>query len=183
MQIFLFDLTVWAMLVMAAVAAVSDLRTGLISNRTVALGALAGALAQLSMLEALTAASLGATALRIVAGALLCAVVPLTLYVLGGLGGGDLKLFVAIGVCLGPLEGLSVQLTAFTIAVSLLPVHLARAGKLSATLLNSATLFQNMFRRAEARKVLPTTELTSLRFAPAIFAAALWVAFSRGGTP
>lgn len=176
MPSFPFDLAVWVMLVMAAVAAVSDLRTGLISNVTVVLGALGGALAQLASLDSLTAASLGTTALRIALGALLCAVVPLTLYLLGGLGGGDLKLFVAIGICLGPLDGLSVQLSAFALMTLLLPVYLARTGKLRVTLRTSGRLLRNMLRRADSHQVIESNEVTSLRFAPAIFAAALWVA-------
>lgn len=172
MQILLFDVAVWVTLIMAGLAAFSDWKTGLIQNRTVGLGALLGVLSQLLLVENLSASGLGLATLRVLGGVLLCSLVPLALYVAGGLGGGDVKLFMAIGACLGPLAGLEVQLLAFLLAMLFMVVQLALQKKLFGTLANSFRLLRNLFRARDTRTPLQPSELT-MRLAPAIFAAAL----------
>lgn len=183
MQIFSLDLAVWAMLTMAALAAVSDLRTGLISDRTVGLGALVGALAQLASADVASAGDLGWVVLRVLGGVLLCSLVPVALFVSGGLGGGDVKLFAAIGACLGPLAGMEVQFWAFIVTLVFVPIQLALRGRLRSTLRNSLTVLSNLFRPAARREVIDPSQLTSLRFAPSIFVAALLVVVGNGVQP
>jgi prepilin peptidase CpaA len=167
---------------MVSSAAVTDLRTGLIPNRVIALGALAGLTAQLLTVFGGTA-SLGAALASMGLGLLLCSLVPGALYALGALGGGDLKLFAAIGLCAGPALGLDIQVWAYGLAVAFLPLYfLCRGGGRSA-LRNSARLLVNPFLPKPKQKPVERAQLTSFRFAPAIFVAALWVALFGGGQP
>jgi prepilin peptidase CpaA len=158
----------WVLLATAGSAAVCDLRTGLIPNRIVAWGALAGVLVQL-LAVVFGAASLSEVLLRMALGFLVCSLLPLALWFAGALGGGDLKLFAAIGLCVGPGFGLDIQLWAHVLAVSFLPIYFARRGNLRAALVKTGRSFTNVFTRREP------VELTSFRFAPAIFAAVVWV--------
>ncbi|MET0284998.1 MAG: hypothetical protein ABW352_11025, partial [Polyangiales bacterium] len=74
-----------------------------------------------------------------------------------------------IGLCVGPGFGLDIQLWAHVLAVLFLPLYFARGSSLRAAFARTGRLFINaLTRRAPA-------ELTSFRFAPAIFAAVLWV--------
>jgi len=163
-----------AMLVMAAVAAYTDFKTGLIPNRVVLFGALLGGMARL-----LVVASAGSSPLvlayTLLGGIVLCSIVPGVLYALGGMGGGDLKLFAAIGLCMGPLVGMDIQLVSYVVALLLVPLYLAREGRLRATVRQSATVLQNMWLPVARRTPVAREQMTSVRFAPAIFAAALLV--------
>jgi prepilin peptidase CpaA len=156
------------LLAMVGSAAVYDLRSGLIPNRVVASGAIAGVLVQLLAVAfgpALLVPSLSQMGL----GFLLCSLVPFALWKAGALGGGDLKLFAAIGLCVGPGSGLDIQLWSHVLAILFLPLYFAREGNWRTALANTGRVFRNAFvRRAPV-------SLTSFRFAPAIFAAVVWV--------
>ena len=93
---------------LACVAAVTDLRARLIPNWLTipALGIACGAHGYLGGPGALAFALLSA---------LLCFVPSYFLFVRGALGGGDVKLFAALGAALGVRDGLEVQLTAFVL--------------------------------------------------------------------
>ncbi len=158
----------WSLLAMVASAAVCDLRTGLIPNRIVAWGAGVGVLVQL-LDVVLGPVSLGYALLQMGLGFLVCSLVPFALWWAGALGGGDLKLFAAIGLCVGPGFGLDIQFWAHVLAVLFLPIYFAREGNLRVALGKTLRLFTSAFTRGKP------LELTSFRFAPAIFAAVLWV--------
>src|SRR4051794_24143971 len=101
----------------SAIAAYTDLRWGLIPNALSLGGALAAALAHLAYAWHTAGwraglAALGASA----AGSLLCALAPALLFVNGSMGGGDVKLFAALGACCHPLIGIEAQLYAFVLA-------------------------------------------------------------------
>jgi prepilin peptidase CpaA len=166
-------------LAMLCVAAVTDYRTGLIPNRVVACGAGMGVLLQL-LTVAIDQAGATETLARMGLGLLFCSIAPLLLYRFGALGGGDVKLFAAIGLCLGPSTGLAIQLWAHVLALALVPFMLARGGQARRSLRNVGLFFGNLFRPARARRAIDATQLTSLRFAPAIFAAAVWVGIFGG---
>jgi prepilin peptidase CpaA len=68
-------------------------------------------------------------------GACACGVVPLFAFVRGGLGGGDLKLFVALGALLGSELGLRAELCALLLAAVQAAFVLAWRGTLLTTLL------------------------------------------------
>jgi prepilin peptidase CpaA len=155
------------------VAAVSDLRTGQIPN-WLTLGTLVvGSGVQVALSHAAYPA---VNVLLFLATSLLGVVfsglVPFLLWKRRALGGGDLKLLLAVGALLGPMLGLQVQLYAFLIALIIAPAQLAYRGKLLTTLKNAGSLAINPFRRASRRVGLPPAALSEFRFGPAIFLAA-----------
>ena len=170
------------MLTMVSVAAITDWRTGLIPNAVVSYGALLGVLAQLAFyaLDHVSATQLG---LRVGLGILLGAALPLVLYAYGALGGGDVKLFAAIGLCVGPEQVVLILLWSHVIALGLVPLQLGLTGKLLACARTSLQLVRNLFLPRALRTPIPRAQLTSLRFAPAIWAAAIWVSIQEGLLP
>lgn len=165
MVYFLFAATL-----LAACAAWVDWRTGHIPNkltlgglviaivahgaRGACLGGVRGGLEQLGY-------SLG--------GALLCAVVPLLMFHKGAMGGGDVKLFAAIGALLHPLAGLETETYALVAAALLAPLKLVSEGKFLRTLFSAAALLLNLFRPASKRRPIPEAMVTWFRLGPAIF--------------
>src|SRR6478735_3124360 len=96
-----------------AFAALTDFRTGLIPNWLTVGGLLAGVLGHLLYGSLLVDGWLGLhEALASVAGLVLCAVAPALMYWKGAMGGGDLKLFAAIGALCQPLLGIEIQMHA-----------------------------------------------------------------------
>jgi prepilin peptidase CpaA len=111
---------------------------------------------------------MGASAL----GALLCILVPAFMYWRGAIGGGDLKLFAAIGALCHPMDGLEMETYAFIAAALIAPAKLAYSGQLFQTLGRSLALVTNPFRKAENRKEIPPEMMTWFRLGPAIFVGA-----------
>jgi prepilin peptidase CpaA len=169
-------------------AAFTDHRTGHIPNRLVAAGALAAI--ALEVASALRVASIagqrihlaiGSAAVTAVLGAVLCTVVPVVLFRAGAMGGGDVKLLGAVGIAAGPMLGLEIQLTAFVLGVLYAGSRVAYRGELVRLLGSSLALATNPMRSRENRKPVPAELLTSLRFAPAVFAATLVTAIGSWG--
>lgn len=158
------QLLVVSALAVAALAAFIDWKTGFIPN-TLTLGALLVGLVEQALVGTLPT-GLG--------GAALAAVVPIVLHRSGALGGGDVKLFVALGAFLGPVLGLEAQLLAFLCGMGLVIVRLARAGSLSSTVRRSADVAVNLVLPASKRRPIDESALTWVRFGPAIFAGTLW---------
>jgi prepilin peptidase CpaA len=98
------------LLVLCTIAAITDLRRGLIPNWLTLPPLLLAppALALVHGPGALAASLLGA---------LLCGIVPLLLFLRGGMGGGDVKLLAAAGAIAGPGVGLELQLSAYLAAM------------------------------------------------------------------
>lgn len=103
------------------------------------------------------------------AGAALCAAVPAFMYWKGAIGGGDIKLFAAIGALCQPMAGLEMETYAFIAAALIAPAQLAYKGLLFQTLGRSLSLLLNPFRKAEQRKEIPEEVMTWFRLGPAIF--------------
>jgi prepilin peptidase CpaA len=150
------------------VAAVWDARTGRIPNLlTLPLIAFALVASAVSGLQA---------ALLSISGLGVCALVPVLLYRISqgrGIGGGDVKLFAALGALLGPVKGLEVEFGAFVVLACFALVRLAYAGQLFRVLGNCALLFvgpvlPRRYRRAPIRE-----GLTEVRMGPAIAVACL----------
>lgn len=165
--------SLWIALAMASGAAITDLRSGIIPNSVVAVGAATGVLAQL-LTVAFGPVALGLALRQMGLGLALGSILPLFLYAYGALGGGDVKLFAAIGLCAGPWAVLSIELWAHVIALCLVPLHLLRSGPLQETLPAFARRVRDLF-RPRVRSSLALTPAGSLCFAPAICAAAFWV--------
>jgi prepilin peptidase CpaA len=116
---------------MTAVAAWTDFRTGHIPNPVtlVPLAAAPFAHATYAGLHAGTHAALIAFAYSVV-GAVVCGLVPLFLYRLSAIGGGDVKLLAALGALCMPMLGLEAELYGFVAAALIAPARLAFEGKL-----------------------------------------------------
>lgn len=104
-----------------------------------------------------------------VGGALMCAAIPAFLYLRGAIGGGDVKLFAALGALCQPMAGLEVETYAFIAAALIAPAKLAYQGVLLQTIGRSLAMVTNPFRKAENRKVVPPELMTWFRLGPAIF--------------
>ncbi|MBL8715395.1 MAG: prepilin peptidase [Myxococcales bacterium] len=112
-----------------------------------------------------------------VVGAFLCALVPFLLWRVGAGGGGDLKLFAAIGAICRPMVGIEAQFYAFLAAALIAPARLAWEGKLFKVLGNSMWLAINPFLPKAKRRAIEPAALTWFRLGPAIAAGTAVAAF------
>jgi prepilin peptidase CpaA len=157
------------LLALTAAAALTDTRSGLIPN-WLTLPTLA--LAPLARLAA------GGTSGAIdgLAGGLACGLVPLAMFGMRAMGGGDVKLFAALGALCGASLGLELQLVSCTIAASVGLCGAARHGVLRPLLARSLWL---LCRRRSPPLVDAPAEgsiATSVRLGAPVFAAALVIA-------
>jgi prepilin peptidase CpaA len=167
-----------AAVIITAIAAWTDHRTGHIPN-ALTYGALviapfAHVLVELAhhatKVDALIAGS------RSILGGVVCALLPALFYRLDAIGGGDVKLFVALGAILQPLLGGEAQIWSFLAAGILAPFQLAYHGKLFQTVTNAAFLAANPFLGKEKRREVSPEQMSWFRMGPAIFVATLYVA-------
>jgi Flp pilus assembly protein protease CpaA len=172
----------FVMLAMVSIAAASDWKTGLIPNGVVAAGAGLGVLVQLLAVLFCDLPLLSSLA-SVVLGLLVCTTLPLVLWLMGGMGGGDLKLFAAIGMCVGPSMGLTIQVWSHVIAVLVLPVYFLRTQGAQRAARNLVQLLRGALCPRERRALAPSLALSPFRFAPAILAASVLVTLLRGGAP
>jgi prepilin peptidase CpaA len=159
--------------VVAAVAAWTDGRTGHIPNwltlGALGVGIVAGAV--LAGREGGWRESLFGVGSSL-AGAALCGLGPALLYWKGAMGGGDVKLFVALGALLHPLAGLEAETYALVAAAIIAPAQLAYRGVLLRSLGGSLALLANPLRKKEERREVPAEMMTWFRMGPAIFVGA-----------
>jgi prepilin peptidase CpaA len=148
--------TDWVLLTMAAAAAITDARTGRIPNwLTLPVVALA------PVVHGVTGGIEGFV-LSLV-GMILCGLPPLVVYRRGGMGGGDVKLFAALGATAGATRGLEVQTLAYCIAALVVIVACARRRELG-------PLLRTTFRRRHGAGSPPS--IRTLRLGVPILAAA-----------
>jgi prepilin peptidase CpaA len=162
---------------LAGLAAAWDLRTGRIPNRLVLPAAALGL-----VLNAAFGGTAGA--LRSATGAIVAALVPWGLYRASGgraIGGGDVKLFAALGALHGPLAALEVELSACVLLGTYALVAHAYRGGLLRVLGNAARLLLNPLLPTARRRHVESEALTSMRMGPAIAAAVCYLcAVERG---
>ena len=174
----------FALTVLSAGAAVIDARTRRIPNRLIVVGLAGGALLNLATHLVNSGASPGGAlalgALSLSLGIVVCGLVPLALFRMGAMGGGDVKLLAVAGACAGPLVGMQIQLAAFVLGAAFAIVQLGFTGQLARMLDNALRLVQNPFRPPARRRPISGALLTSLPFGPAIFAATLLVTVAKG---
>jgi prepilin peptidase CpaA len=108
-----------------------------------------------------------------VLGALVAAVVPLTLYRKSAIGAGDVKLFAALGALAQPSLGLEILSWAFGIALLVAPVSLLYQGKLLSTLKNVGTLALNSVRPPSGQREIAAETMSWFKLGPAILLATL----------
>lgn len=160
-------------LVLAAVAALWDVRRGTIPNALTVPAALF-AVASHALAEArVGGAGAAAGAAIALCGALVCSLVPLLLFRRGAIGGGDVKLFAALGATLSPRLGIEAELYAFVVGALYAPARMAYEGRLLATLASTAALVANPFLPPEKRRALAPEMLTEMRFGPSILVGTL----------
>lgn len=163
-----------ASLLVGGVGAVWDARTGRIPNR-LTFPAGAGAIV---LHFALGGAS---QALESILGLLLAGLLPFVLArATSGraIGGGDVKLFAALGALHGPLVGLEIELSACILLSVFALLRLAFAGRLLAVLGNALRLVANPLLPARFRKPPSPEALTELRMGPAILGAVCYACFA-----
>jgi prepilin peptidase CpaA len=155
-----------------ALAAVWDWKTGLIPNWLTfggVAGGLLGHVAHGAWVGGFPSAA--HQGLLSLGGLGLCALVPALMFIKGGMGGGDVKLFGALGALCHPMLGIEAQLYAFLTLGVLVPARLAYQGRLLDTLRGAAALVFGRLLPAARRSPLP--EPTWVRLGPAICAGTL----------
>lgn len=160
--------------VIAAIAAITDLKTGRIPN-VITLGGIAVGIVghsiqgwrQGGMHAALVEGGVS------LAGLVFCSFAPAFMYWKGGMGGGDLKLFAAIGALCHPMLGIEIQMYSLVAAAVLAQARLAYQGRLLRTLGGSLALLINPFRSPEKRREPPPEAMAWFRMGPTIFLGAL----------
>lgn len=160
-------------LLVTAVAAVWDWKTGLIPNWLTFGGAAAGLLGHVAHGGWVGGWSSAAhQGLLSLGGLALCSLVPASMFIKGGMGGGDVKLFAALGALCHPMLGIEAQLHAFLVLVFLVPAQLAYRGRLLQTLRNAAALLISPLLSA-ARRPPAAAAPDWVRLGPAICAGTL----------
>ena len=155
----------------SAVAAWTDWRTGLIPNWLTFGAILAGVVGHFAVGTWLGGLRTGAIEASLsIAGLIFCALAPALMYMKGAMGGGDLKLFAAIGALCQPLLGIEAEMYGLVVAAVIAPARLAFRGELLRVLGNSLALVTNPLRPAAERRALPPEMMSWFRLGPAIFA-------------
>jgi prepilin peptidase CpaA len=149
-------------LAIAAIAAVTDWRRGEIPN-WLTLPPLAAAPIAYAIVDAPIA---GAQALG---AGLVCGLVPYLLFRRGAAGGGDVKLFAAIGALLGLSIGLEAELLTFLATALVSLGRLAWDGKLLRTLANSLYLGVNPILPQRLRREVAPELMTAVRLGGFVF--------------
>jgi len=163
-----------AAVLISVCGAITDARSGRIPNM-LTLPAIVGGL----LLNAALHGPYGAVASA--AGVLVAGGVPALLHRVtrgAAIGGGDVKLFGALGALLGPTVGLQLELLAFGLLTVFAVVRLAFLGRLFSVLLNVLRLIARPLLPQSWRKPLVQEALTEMRLGPAIAAATVTVALS-----
>lgn len=156
-----------ALLALAGLAGVADLRSGSIANTITYGGVISGLF--LGAVQ-FGVAGIGAAALGVAA----ALAVGVPLFLLGGMGGGDVKLYAAVGALAGPRGLLEVALASLVIGSFAAVVLLVRRGELRRSLWSVVVFFATVF-VPRARIVWPSTG-ARLRFGVCIALAAVgWV--------
>ena len=177
-----------ALVAFTLLVGVVDARTGHIPNRLLFGGLVAGVSLHAASYFVLRTGqpigqTLAASLLSVLAGLVLCMAVPLLLFRLNAMGGGDVKLLAVVGASMGPFVGMETELYSFVLLALFAPARLAYQGQLLRSLGNSTALLINPFLPKARRREVPRELLTALPFGPAVFVAALLVAFLHWSQP
>jgi prepilin peptidase CpaA len=159
-----------AALVVSAVAAVFDLKTGSIPNWLTLPALLLAPIAHYvyGTSHGMDTSEAGYEAGFSVAGALVTGIVPVILFRQSAIGGGDVKILAALGALCQPSMGLEVELYTFMAAMVIAPARLAYDGKLLATLKNTGFLMLNPVLPKDKRRTVEPEVMSWFRLGPCI---------------
>lgn len=167
---------VWVCLVVVAISVISDIATHRIPN-LVTLGGLAlgvvinGAAGFVEGGVGGSLRGIGAAFL----GAILCGIVPFFAWKKGEMGGGDVKLFAAVGALMGLSVGFDVEARTFAFSfLVLFPYRLVRHRALGVAFTNLRIGIANLFRNKDVRQAY----VTGPKLPPVILGPAIGVAFA-----
>jgi prepilin peptidase CpaA len=165
-----------------AAGAVADYRTGHIPNGLTypALAVAPFAWAGLELARGGDAAHAGIAFLASVGGAFVCGIFPAYQFKRRQLGGGDVKLFAALGAMLGPVIGLHAQFFAMLFAALWVPATWAWRGIFWKTLAEALAQIPRVIGRQRAARPISPTLASKIRLGPAILAGALCAVALRG---
>ena len=153
-------------LLITAIAAVTDWRTGHIPNWLT--------LPPIVIAPIAWGVTYGiAPALESILGILICGLVPYLLFRKGAMAGGDVKLFAALGALTGIFVGVEAQFFSFFAATILALGALAWRGLLFKTLANAARIALNPLLPEKHRREVSTENLNEFRLGASIFAGTL----------
>jgi prepilin peptidase CpaA len=170
----------WACLGIALFSALLDIKWRRIPN----LLTIGGIVLGISIHAAVGYADGGAAgvfrgAIRAVIGMTACAALPIVSFIRREMGGGDVKLFAAIGALLGPLMGLTVEGFTFVLTIAfVLPCRVVQSGAAKVILENIHIAIANLRRRRSGTDPLPyvpAKKLPPVIMGPTILAAFLIV--------
>ena len=158
----------------STVAAITDARTGRIPNW------LTGSATVLGIGLCATLSGIGSAGISLL-GVLLGVAVPGILYRGSqgrAIGGGDVKLFAALGALLGPTLGLETQFDAFLLLALFALIQLSYRGQLWSVLVNTVGLLCNPLLPNKWRANIKPESLTPMRLGPAIAVSVVVTVFS-----
>lgn len=161
----------YVVILLAALAAATDARTGRIPNWLTLPGILC------ALVWHATASGMFGVSLSLI-GALACGLVPWVMFRATqgkAIGGGDIKLFAALGSWLGPLHGLETELSSFLLVGLLALVQLTYRGQLIQVLGNSLNVVFNPFLPQKWKRRVAPEALTEMRMGPAICLATILI--------
>jgi prepilin peptidase CpaA len=160
-----------AAVVVSAVAAAWDWRTGRIPNWLTYGAIVAGVVGHWVVGWVVGGAKVGLYEGAVSTfGIVFCSVAPAAMYWKGAMGGGDLKLFAAIGALCQPMLGIEAQVYALLTAAIVAPARLAYEGKLFRVLGATVAVALNPFRPEKKRRPIPQEAMTWFRLGPSVLA-------------
>ena len=168
--------SLWICLVVVLVAVASDILTRRIPN-LVTFGGLFVGLAIHGAAGFVDSGFFGAFrgAGYALLGAVACGLIPFLAWKKGEMGGGDVKLFAAIGALVGPVAGFDVEARTFAFSLLVLfPYRLVRHRAVGVALRNMRIGVVNLFRSKAAQQPY----LTGPKLPPVILAPAIGLAFT-----
>ena len=172
----MMNTSLWICLIVVLVSVASDIATRRIPN-VLTLGGLVVGVAihgASGFVESGFAGGLRGAGFALL-GAVACGLVPFLAWNKGEMGGGDVKLFAAIGALVGPAVGFDVEARAFAFSLLVLfPYRLIRHRAVSVAVKNMRIGVVNVFRSKDAREAY----VTGPKLPPVILAPAIGVAFA-----
>ncbi len=151
-----------ATLALAALAAYWDWRTGEIPNWLTLPLLIITPIAYLIFVDR-------ESAMASVVGCACCGLVPYLLFRIGAIGGGDVKLFAALGAINGVTVGLAIFFAVMAVAAVQAVVVLCGRKQLRQTLKNISLVVVNSMRPRNGRPSISHEDLTHMRLGPALF--------------